>query len=47
MTSFIWTCYQGTILEKEKTNMFDYNITFTHMLVPSTENAYMTAYSKG
>jgi hypothetical protein len=27
--------------------MFDYNITFTHTLVPSIENAYKTTYAKG
>ncbi len=27
--------------------MLDYNITFTHMLVPLTKNAYTTTYTKG
>ncbi len=47
MTSFTWTYYQETIHERENINMFNYNITFTHMLVPSIENAYRIAYTKG
>jgi hypothetical protein len=36
----------GVILDRKKTNTFDYKITFTHMLVPSTKNVYKTAYAK-
>jgi hypothetical protein len=27
--------------------MLDYNITFTHMLIPSNEDAYKITYTKG
>jgi hypothetical protein len=47
MIDFTWTCYQGAVLEREKTSTFDYNITFTHTLVPSIENTYKTIYTKG
>ncbi len=32
---------------KKKTSTFNYNITFTHTLVPLIEDAYKTAYTKG
>jgi len=44
---FTSTYYQGAILERENTNMLDYNITFINTLVSSTKDVHKIAYIKG